>query len=230
LWLAKPKNIKRTLGWTFSFCIIIFLTISGILTWKDWSYFESKPYLRKAEFPSDIMVLYYSRSGKTEAMARQIANRFNADIIKISDQSYYQGLVGILRANRDAWFQKPARIATKTIDFSNYRLIFLGSPIWWYRPAPPLWNFVQNNNFEGKTVILFNTFNSRFKEAEINKFKELVEKQGGIFLDHVYVRRGRIYNQLSGDDMIRKVQILLDENELKWRIEIGRVDDKMLNQ
>jgi flavodoxin len=196
------------------------------MTWKDWSYFKSQPYLRDSEIPSDMIVLYYSRSGKTEAMARLIAQRFNADIFKISDQSYYQGLLGILRANRDAWFQKSARITTDTFDFKKYRLIFVGSPIWWYRPAPPLWTFVQNNNFEGRYVILFNTFNSRFKEGEIDKFGELVEKQGGIFLDHVHVRRGRIYNQLSGDEMVQRIENLLDENELIWRREIGRIDSQ----
>jgi hypothetical protein len=150
----QNRKVRRVFWSVFILCIIIFLTISGFMTWKDWSYFKSQPYLRDSEIPSDMIVLYYSRSGKTEAMARQIAQRFNADIFKISDQSYYQGLLGILRANRDAWFQKSAQIATEAIDFKKYRLIFVGSPIWWYRPAPPLGIFVQNNRKSNKNLAI----------------------------------------------------------------------------
>lgn len=200
-----------------SIIIFLVLSISGWLTWKDWSYSESEPYAKESELPSDIVVIYYSRSGKTEAMARQIARRFESDIFQISDQSYYQGLTGMWRANRDSWFRKPAPISRSVIDLTDYRLIFLGSPIWWYRPAPPLWAFVESNNFDGKFVVLFNTFNSRFKQDEIEEFKDLVEDRGGTFLDHVYIRRGRIYNQLSGEELIREAQQILDAKEQEWR-------------
>jgi hypothetical protein len=41
----------------------------------------------------------------------------------------------------------------------KFNLIILGSPIWYFRPAQPLWTFVEKNNFQGKAVVLFNTFN-----------------------------------------------------------------------
>lgn len=198
-------------------CIILFLSISGWLLWKDWSYFESEPYSKDDEIDSDVVVIYFSRTGKTEAMARQIADKFEADLFQISDQSYYQGISGMWRANRDSWFKKPAPIMPAILDLSNYRLIFLGSPIWWYRPAPPLWAFVEHNRFEGKNVVLFNTFNSRFKQREIDEFINLVKSRGGIFLDHIYIRRGRIYNQLRGEELVLEVQKIIDDKEQAWR-------------
>ena len=62
-------------------------------------------------------------------------------------------------------------IKPETIDLSQYNLIFLGSPIWWYRPAVPLWTFVEKNNFKDKIVVLFNTFNSKFKSKYIKSFR-----------------------------------------------------------
>jgi flavodoxin len=202
--------------------ILIFLTITAWMIYRDWSYFETDPYIRESELPAKVAVIYYSRSGKTEAMARQIARRFDAELLQISDQSYYQGPLGMLRANRDAWFKKPIPIKPPSIDLTNYRLIFLGSPIWWYRPAPPLWSFVKHNDFKKNGVVLFNTFNSRFKDNEMSEFKDLVEKQGGLFLDHVYVRRGRIYSQLSGKELMRKIEQILDAKEEEWRNYSGR--------
>jgi flavodoxin len=205
--------------------IVIFIAVVAWLMVRDWSYFESEPYPKESVLPAEVAVIYYSRSGKTEAMARQIARRFEADVFKISDQSYYQGMTGMVRANRDSWFKKSAPIPQVTIDLRNYNLIFLGSPIWWYRPAPPLWAFVENNSLDGKNVILFNTFNSRFKRNEIEEFKDLVEGQGGIFLDHVYIRRGRIYNQLSGDELIKETQQILDAKEQQWRSMMQKVEE-----
>ena len=42
-------------------------------------------------------------------------------------------------------------------------------------------------------------------------------QQGGKFLDHIYVRRGRIYNQISGSELIEKVREVLEDRESKWR-------------
>jgi hypothetical protein len=102
-------------------------------------------------------------------------------------------------------------------------LIILGSPIWYFRPAPPLWTFVEKNNFQGKAVVLFNTFNSRFKLEEIHKFQKLIDNKGGRFLDHVYVRRGRIFNQMSGNELIKKSQELLNTKDSNWRSIIGKI-------
>ena len=43
----------------------------------------------------------------------------------------------------------------------RHKLVALGSPVWLFRPAPPLWAFVASHRFDGSQVLLFNTFNSR---------------------------------------------------------------------
>jgi len=206
-----------------SFIAIVLLAPFIFMLWIDRRYFFSKPYKRKEDLPTDVLVLYYSRSGNTEAMAREIARRFQADIIKLTAESYTLDFQGWVNANFDALYQKPAVIEPETIDISNYDLIIIGSPIWYFRPAPPLWTFVENNNFQGKAVILFNTFNSRFKSEHINEFQQLINNRGGRFLDHAYVRRGRIFNQLSGNELIKRVQELLNTKESNWRSIIGKM-------
>jgi flavodoxin len=205
------------------FIAIVLLAPFIFMLWMDRKYFYSKPYKREAHLPTDVLVLYYSRNGNTEAMAREIARRFQGDIIKLRAESYTLDFQGWINANLDAWNQNPAVIDPVTIDISKYNLIILGSPIWYFRPAPPLWTFVEKNNFQGKAVVLFNTFNSRFKLEEIHKFQKLIDNKGGRFLDHVYVRRGRIFNQMSGNELIKKSQELLNTKDSNWRSIIGKI-------
>ncbi len=98
----------------------------------------------------------------------------------------------------------------------KYRLVFLGSPIWWFRPVPPLWTFVEKNDFTDKNVVLFNTFNSRFKSEEIDEFGQKVEEKGGRFIDHIYVRRGRVYHQISGEQLMEESREIVDEKMKEW--------------
>ncbi len=181
-----------------------------------------EPGARNNNSSANALVIYFSRTGNTEAVAIEIATRYQADLVNLKADDYDDDLSGSIKANIDAW--KNERISVinpEVLDMAPYNIIFLGSPIWWYRPAVPLWTFVEKNNFQGKSIVLFNTFNSRFKAAYIEEFQKLVEKKGGRFLDHIYVRRGRIYDQIDRNELIKQFRILLKNRESKW-IEVLR--------
>ncbi len=168
-----------------------------------------------------ILVLYYSMGGNTEIMAKKIASRYQADLVEIMADDYSNDLAGSTRAVRDAWVEEnECTIAPEMFDMSRYRYIFLGSPIWWYRPAVPLWTFTGKNRFQSQNVILFNTFNSRFKDNYIDEFSNLIKTNGGKLVDHVYVRRGRWYNQLDQNELIEQIEKRLEINETKWGFRI----------
>ena len=165
-----------------------------------------------------VLVVYYSRTENTKAMALEIVRRFNADLVRIETKFYKTGFGGWSEANDDAWNEvADVEILPASVDFSTYGLIFLGSPIWWYRPAVPLWAFVKRNDFSGKPVVLFNTFNSQFKQEHIDAFAKTLEGKGGRLVDHVYVRRGRWYSQMEREELLATVKELLDAREDQWR-------------
>ena len=184
---------------------------------KDRTYFHSPPYTQEKTGATDVLVVYYSRSGNTEAMAREIARKFKADIVRIESERYSLDYKGWRHAGKDA-DQKVVitEIKPETVDMAKYRLVFLGSPIWWFRPSPPLWTFVGKNDFSGKNVVLFNTFNSRFKPEEIAEFGQKIEENGGRFIDHIYVRRGRVYQQMSGEHLIEKSREIVGNKMQEW--------------
>jgi len=171
---------------------------------------------------NDILVLYYSLSGNTEIMAKAIASRYQADLIEIEGEEYSNDIIGSIRASADAWTEeRNSTIDPGIIDLNRYRFIFLGSPIWWYRPAVPLWTFVVKNNFQSQNIILFNTFNSRFKDKHIAEFSDLVKSKGGSLSDHIFIKRGRWYNQLDRNELVEQIQTLIKSKETQWDFKRG---------
>ena len=201
---------------------VVFIVVAAIASFvlvqvKDRTYFHSPPYSPKQDKDSTVLVVYYSRSGNTEAMAREVARKFNADIVKIEAERYSLDYQGWRYADNDADDKVTmVQISPEIVDMRKYRLVFIGSPIWWYRPAPPLWTFVEKNDFKEKNVILFNTFNSRFKSEEIEKFRAEIEKKGGRLIDHIFIRRGRVYYQKSGEQLIGESQEIVEEKMKEW--------------
>ncbi len=160
------------------------------------------------------LVVCFTRSRNTHLMAKEIAVRYNAELVILKAEDYRIGLVGWLSAQWDAG-NKYATIEPETIDLSQFDTVFVGSPIWWYSPAPPIWQFVASNDFTGKDVILFNTFNSRFKQGKIDAFKGVIEAQNGRFAGHIYVKRNRMPNQIGTDSLLQAVRVQLDSLQVR---------------
>ena len=152
---------------------------------------------------NNVAVIVFSRSGNTAVLAQHLAEQENGDFYRLEAKEYKLGLKGWTKALQDARGNK-ADIAPQTIDLSKYNRIYLGSPIWLYSPAPPIWQFVENNKFDGKEVILFNSFNSKFEQLYIDEFEELVKSKGAISFNHRYIKRGRMGQQISTEVMIEK--------------------------
>lgn len=160
---------------------------------------------------SEVAVVVFSRSGNTAVAAQHIAQRMRARLLRIEAPDYEPGLPGIARALRDAR-SHDARITPTAADLRGVRTVYLGSPIWLYSPAPPIWAFAARNRFDGQDVVLFNTFNSKFEQRFIDDFRHLVLQQGARSFRHVFVKRGRMGQQLGTDAMLREI-------DSEWRLD-----------
>ena len=163
-----------------------------------------EPYEGGADQAAGAVVIYFSRSGNTALAARHIANRMNARLVQLSAPAYELGLVGWSNAMRDAR-GLAADITPRAMDLSAHDTVYLGSPVWLYSPAPPIWAFAENNRFDGKRVVLFNTFNSTFEEEYIEQFRQVVMDRGADSFEHRFVRRGRMTQQISPESMLTDI-------------------------
>lgn len=186
--------------------VVVAIGLSAFATMaiKDRTYVPSPAYSPTGVARSETAVIYYSRSGHTEAVAREVARRLNAPIAMI-DADYALGFDGQRKAILDAASERLPQISADPIDLRPVRRLYLLSPTWMFRPAPPLWAYVEQADLEGKEVILIMTGNSRFKQEEVEKFSALIEAKGGRLIDNIFLRRGRIFWQQSRTELLESI-------------------------
>ncbi|XZG71649.1 flavodoxin [Chitinibacteraceae bacterium HSL-7] len=163
-----------------------------------------------ARGPSQTAVVSFSRSGNTALAARHVAKRLGAALYRIDVPAYAPGLGGLVRsalaanAHRSDAAALPD-IAPRQLDLWAFDTVWLGSPIWFYSPAPPIWAFIEQQRFDGQHVVLFNTFNSNLGADQIAAFRLKVLARGARSFEHRQVLRGRMTRQLTPEDMRRVI-------------------------
>ena len=114
------------------------------------------------------LVVYYSASGNTERVARDIAEAAGADLFEIvptevytsEDLNWTNSDSRVSREHDDESLRDVPLTTTEVADWDSYDTVFIGYPIWWGIAAWPVDTFVKNNDFTGKTVIPFATSSS----------------------------------------------------------------------
>lgn len=109
------------------------------------------------------LVAYFSATGTTEAIAKDLAEVASATLYEIKPEVKYTS------ADLD-WRDKESRstiemqdkssrpaIVKDLEDADSYDVIYIGFPIWWYTAPTIINTFIEAYGFKGKTVILFAT-------------------------------------------------------------------------
>ena len=81
---------------------------------------------------SDILCVYYSRTGHTKQAMEEIAQALDAELAEISDGMDRSGALGVLRSGLDAMRRttRPIKSFQPRRPLESYRLVIVGSPIW----------------------------------------------------------------------------------------------------
>ena len=110
-----------------------------------------------------VLVAYFSATGTTEGVAKQLAEVTGGDLHKIQPEQPY--------TNADLnWRDKKSRstvemqdkssrpaITGKLKNMKDYEVVYVGFPIWWYTCPTIINTFMEAYDFKGKTVIPFAT-------------------------------------------------------------------------
>ena len=111
------------------------------------------------------LVVYYSATGSTENVAKVIADATGADLFELEPVDAYSSeeldwtddgsRVNFEHENES---ERAVELVAATVDnWNDYDTVFIGYPIWWGIAAWPVNEFIENNDFTGKTVIPFCT-------------------------------------------------------------------------
>ncbi len=136
---------------------------------------ENKEEATEKEAPK-VLVLYYSQTSNTKAVATEIATKLNADIEEIVAVNPYDGdfKATIDRCIVEREQGTVTEIKPLAADIANYDVIFIGYPVWFGTYAPPVATFLANTDLSGKKIVPFCTFGSGGLESSV---KDMAEKQ-----------------------------------------------------
>lgn len=111
------------------------------------------------------LIVYFSGSGNTRAVAKKIAKQTGGTLFEMEPQKAYSeddldynnDDSRVSKEHNSTKLQNVKLKTTKVKNWSKYKTVFFGYPIWWQRAAWPVNDFVKNNDFSGKNVIAFCT-------------------------------------------------------------------------
>ena len=96
---------------------------------KEMSFYAGKNIEVNKDF-GKVLVVYYSLSGNTRAIARKIASMTNADIYEIKTKGKMpSGLKIYKEIRKQLKTGKYPEIESKMPDFASYDYIFVGAPV-----------------------------------------------------------------------------------------------------
>ena len=112
---------------------------------------------------SKKLIAYFSASGTTAAVAKNLARAAKADLYEIRPETPYT-------SDDLNWQNKNSRSSVEMRDKSSrpaladtdahieeYDTVFIGFPIWWYVAPTIINSFLEQYDFTGKKIVLFAT-------------------------------------------------------------------------
>lgn len=124
-----------------------------------------------------VLVVYFSHSGNTRQVAKQIQAQTGADIYEIVPAKPYTTDYKTLTEVAKQEKQNQTLPAIKGVpDVSKYQTIILGSPNWWATWASPIFTFLSKVDLSGKTVLPFITHEGSALGTSVNDLKRLEPK------------------------------------------------------
>jgi len=118
---------------------------------------------KKTNTEMKTLVAYFSATGTTKAVAKDLAEVTGATLYEIKPEVKYTA------ADLD-WHNKESRSSVEMADrhsrpafvkdlkdADSFDVVFIGFPVWWYTAPTIINTFIEAYAFEGKTVIFFAT-------------------------------------------------------------------------
>lgn len=146
------------------------------------------------------VVLYFSATGTTKAIAERIASKSGSDIIEIIPKVEYTSndlnYNSDCRANKEQNDSASRPEIKNTIDISKYEVIYLGYPIWWGTNPKIILTLLDTYDFTNKIIVPFCTSGSTGIEKSVKDLQSYNSK--------LNIRDGKRFTLKDNDEEIIK--------------------------
>ncbi|MFV0602004.1 MAG: flavodoxin [Brachymonas sp.] len=106
-----------------------------------------------------ILIAYYSRTGTTREIARQIQARVGGELFELKTAHSYPAAYRATTNQAKRELNEGIRpvLVTQVADMAAYDTVFIGFPNWWGTLPMAFFTFLEQYKLAGKTVIPFCT-------------------------------------------------------------------------
>ena len=119
----------------------------------------------------NILIAYFSHTGNTEEVARQIADLTGGTLAEIQRAEEYDDLQE--EAEAEILGGVHPEITVSIDNVADFDTVFVGYPIWWDEAPAMIVTFLDSYDFSGKTIIPFCTSSSDSIDNSLHIFSEL---------------------------------------------------------
>lgn len=106
---------------------------------------------------TSVLIVYFSMTGRTRPIVKELCRATGADIEEIREPRLRDGLPGVWRALLDAVLRRRTPVLAPIHDPAGYDLVILGGPIWAGRMASPVRAFASQYVKQARRVAFFCT-------------------------------------------------------------------------
>ena len=108
---------------------------------------------------SSVLIAYFSWSGNTEQVAQIIQQETGGDLFEIAPATAYTDDYNELLdiAQQEQSDNARPELAGQVENWEQYDTIFVGYPNWWSDAPMAVYTFLESYDWDGKTLIPFNT-------------------------------------------------------------------------
>ena len=162
---------------------------------------------------SDVLCIYYSRTGSTRAAMGEIARELGAELVELRDGVNRSGARGWLRCGMDAMRRtcpQAEKPETKR-PLSDYRLVIIGSPVWAGRCSSVARSFLKQYGKELQNAAYVLLRGSEDKNEEVYDQMDLYTPCG--HRAAVSLRSGSVGYAFWQEEFLRQVRDFLSGQE-----------------
>lgn len=144
-----------------------------------------------------ILVAYFSYSGNTENAAQIIRDKTGADLFEITMEHPYNGNIYDV-SQYDLMHDIHPALASHVDNMSQYDVILLGYPTWWATMPMPVYSFLEEYDFGGKTILSFSSHGgTMFGDSVSDLSKMAQDAYVGIGFEFHYSGGGGLSDEIS---------------------------------
>jgi flavodoxin len=126
---------------------------------------QAEPISQGSEKPMKILVVYYSRNGKTMKVAEDLVKTLGCDVERVIDTKKRTGPLGFLSAGKDAGKGSLTMIEESKHDPSGYDLLIIGTPVWNNTVSTPIRTYLSMHKDKIAKAAFFLTQQRKESEA-----------------------------------------------------------------